>query len=274
MTNYKLIATDLDGTLFNDDKLISQGNRQAFAYAKSKGVKIVPATGRLFKAISDEVLSLDIDYIISINGAKVITADNSQTIFEAIIPTNQAVEIMKYLDTFDCIYDCFMNDSAYMNRRFLDRAQEFALDDMMYKMIRRVRQPVDELKEFIAQPENKIYKMQFFFKGLENQKKHIEDIEKRFTDVIATASSPVNIEINNTHANKGEAMEKLCNYLNIDISESMAFGDGLNDMSLIQKAGMGIAMKNAHPDILAIAKDITDDNNTDGIASSIYKYIG
>ena len=87
-----------------------------------------------------------------------------------------------------------------------------------------------------------------------------------------TASLPFNIEINIRDANKGEALRFLCRRLGIDIRDSMAFGDGSNDLSMIQAAGIGVAMGNADPAALAAADYITGTNDNDGVAEAIERF--
>ena len=87
-----------------------------------------------------------------------------------------------------------------------------------------------------------------------------------------TSSITNNIEINDKTATKGEALRFLCRHLGVDVRDTMAFGDGSNDMSMIQAAGIGVAMANADPALQAAADFVTDTNDADGVAKAIEKF--
>ena len=84
-----------------------------------------------------------------------------------------------------------------------------------------------------------------------------------------TSSIPNNVEINARHANKGEALGFLCRYLGLEIAQSMSFGDGSNDRSMIEAAGVGVAMANADEALKAVADYVTDTNDNDGVAKAV-----
>jgi hydroxymethylpyrimidine pyrophosphatase-like HAD family hydrolase len=81
-----------------------------------------------------------------------------------------------------------------------------------------------------------------------------------------------NIEINSGDAHKGAALLELCRHLNIDPAQAMAFGDGLNDVTMIKTAGIGVAMGNADPRVKDVADFVTDTNDNDGVAKAIRRF--
>ena len=90
-----------------------------------------------------------------------------------------------------------------------------------------------------------------------------------FPHALFTSSVPNNIEVNDVTANKGDGMKYVAEYLNIPVEATMAFGDGLNDLSMIQTAGIGVAMGNACRELLEIADHVTTDCDHDGVAEGI-----
>ena len=90
-----------------------------------------------------------------------------------------------------------------------------------------------------------------------------------FPNALFTSSVPNNIEINAPAANKGAGLKFIAQYLEIPVSATMAFGDGLNDIAMIKAAGIGVAMGNAAPEVLAAADHVTEDCDHDGVAEGI-----
>ena len=124
----RLIAFDLDGTLLNAAKVLTQRNKAALEHAAEKGILIVPTTGRLFDAIPEEIREFPfLRYAITINGAAVFDTETGDNIYRAEIPIEQAIEIMSYLDKFPIIYDCYKDNTGWMTQSMWDQAEVFAL---------------------------------------------------------------------------------------------------------------------------------------------------
>ena len=95
----------------------------------------------------------------------------------------------------------------------------------------------------------------------------------RFPELVLTRSTPNNVEINHALAHKGEAMRRLAEALGFGLAECMAFGDGLNDLTMVRDAGLGVAMANAAPEVLAAAKFVAPSNDDDGVAAAIGRFL-
>ena len=130
-----------------------------------------------------------------------------------------------------------------------------------------------ELKAFLKERGTGIQKSQLLTPDKELRAFLLEDMKKRFPFASITSATEQNIEINDALANKGHAIEQLAEYLGIDMSETAAFGDGLNDVSMIRDCGVGIAMANACCEVLKAADYITASNDEGGVAKGI-KYLG
>lgn len=111
-----------------------------------------------------------------------------------------------------------------------------------------------------------------FFKDPDRRVEELERLPKLFPELAVTSSLANNIEINAKNANKGQALRFLCTHLGMEVSESMAFGDGSNDLSMIEASGIGVAMANADSILLAAADYITDSNDRDGVAKAIDRF--
>ena len=273
MPDIKLIALDLDGTLLNSDKQLTQQNAQVLARAAARGIEIVPTTGRFFSGMPEVIRSLPyLHYAITINGAAVYDVRCDEDIARAEIPLPLAVEIMRYLDTLPVIYDCYMNNWGWMTRAMQLRADAFAPDEHYLRMIRNLRTPVDDLKSYLLETGRDVQKIQLFLTDPALRLTLLRQLGGQFEGLCVSSSVPNNIEINSTDANKGEALRKLAAHLGLDISQTMAFGDGLNDLSMLRAAGVGVAMENACPEAKQAADYLTGSCDESGVAAAIKRF--
>ena len=114
--------------------------------------------------------------------------------------------------------------------------------------------------------------MQSFFPDLELRPQVMELLSQHFPQLIQSISLPTNLELNAPGATKGDALEALCRHLGLDLLESAAFGDGTNDLTMIQKAGVGVAMANANPQVLQCADLVAPSNRENGVAQILEKW--
>jgi HAD superfamily hydrolase (TIGR01484 family) len=160
-----------------------------------------------------------------------------------------------------------------MTESMQNRSEEFAPTKHNLEMLYKLRTPVPELKAHLRKVRHGIQKMQFFCKDMEMRRELLESLPVRFPDLAVSSSIVNNIEINSREAVKGNAILGLAGYLGLDPAETMAFGDDLNDISMLKAAGVGVAMANA-PDIVKTAADVvTKSCDEDGVAYVLRQYI-
>lgn len=266
----KLIAFDLDGTLLTADKVLTAENEAALAHAAAAGWVLVPATGRFYGAIPENVRSLPwFRYFITINGASVYDAAAGRALLRAEIPWRRAVELMAYLDGLPVIYDCYMDDWGWISRAHQARAADFAPHRHALDMLQKLRTPVPDLKAHLAETGHDVQKVMMFFRDPALRLAAMEDLAQRFPDLAVTSSIPMNIELNSRDATKGAALERLAALLGIPRAETVAFGDDLNDVTMLRAAGIGVAMGNAGPEARAAADRITASCDENGVAKAL-----
>lgn len=274
MPDIKIIALDLDGTLLNSQKRISSEDYGALEKAAASGIRIVPTTGRVYSALPEEIQKLPfLRYLISVNGSQVRDMQTGEVLYRSEIPWQRAVEIMRYLDTEDVIYDCFMDDAAWMTVALKEKIDLFAPDEHYRKMLHEVRIPVPELKAFVAGRKQDVQKIQFFNRDMDHRSVLLEELPKHFPDLIVTSSVVNNIEFNSPGADKGHALLALAEALGLTRENTMSFGDGLNDLSMIKAAGIGVAMDNACQVVKGAADYVTLSCDQSGVANAL-KHFG
>ena len=273
MKKIKLIAVDLDGTLLNPEKLLPARNRAALESAAALGIQVVPATGRFYGAIPQVVRELPfVRYVIEVNGARVTDLRRADPIARAEIPCQQALEVLCFLDELPGIFDCYIQGQGYMNAHHYQRAGEFIQDAAVLDMVRCTRKPVDNLYDHVMGGKYSPQKIQIFFRCVQDQQAGMELIRRHFPELVATTALTNNVEINCVQAQKGNALAELCRHLGVSLEETMALGDGLNDLTMIEKAGVGVAMSNGAEAVRQAADMVADNSTFEGVARAIERF--
>lgn len=282
----KLIASDMDGTLLNDNHEIDKETAEAIKKAEESGIIFVISTGREYENVKYILDKRDIrcQCILS-NGAEY--RDENGNILDVInINENSAKEIIQ-----------IFKDNNISARMFTDKGifttstREKALEELTFRTLTFDKNLTKEEAKKIAEKEN-------FFTCL----KYVEDVEKFFKDGIEirkfvafhediellnklkgtigkigglaiSSSFNDNIEITDINAQKGIILEKVITKMGIDKKDVVILGDSFNDYSMFEIFEESVAMKNAIPEVKKIAKYITDTNDNQGVAKAIYNIL-
>ena len=270
----KILAFDLDGTLLDDSKQIPQDNIDAIKRAAARGVHIVPATGRIYKGIPDELKSLPfMRWFITANGSYLYDAVEDRAAARAEIPAEEAVAFFEYADTLGVLYDCYQDNWGYMTADMLKVAPGIIPDPGVRKLITDLRAPVPELKAYLREKGTDVQKLQLYFTDMQLRARMLEELPERFPHLAFSTSMPFNIEVNAPAATKGQCLMSLCRILGVDPKDSMALGDGTNDLDMLELSGIGVAMANAAPPLLEAADYVTLSNNEAGFARAVERFV-
>jgi Cof subfamily protein (haloacid dehalogenase superfamily) len=271
--NYKLICLDMDGTLLNDEKEISDRNKEAIKSAIEKGVKVAICTGRLFTAANEYADMLGIKApVISANGAYIREKDRNEIIYKSIFELKNAKAVLDIAKQYNISLNFHTPDSIYTERSnksyelYLKYNKNAANNNKINLQI------VDNLYETLLKNKDDILKCIAIEDDIELIKKVKEELRK-LPKVEVVSSSENNFEVMQKGVSKGRGVEMLAAYYGIDKSEVICIGDNENDLTMIEYAGLGIAMGNSEQAVIAKAKYITDTNNNDGVAKAIEKFI-
>ena len=272
----KIIALDLDGTLLDSAKNLSARNRAALEKAATRGAFIVPTTGRFFGMMPPCIRDLPfVRYAITINGAQAYDRMTDSAIVREEIPLATALALMEMLDRYDVIYDCYRSNWGWMSSALQAKAEAYATDEHYLRMVLDFRNPVPELKAHLRETAAKgdVQKVMMFVRndpaaGAADELAAIRrEVAEKFPDIVTTSSTWNNLEFNISTAHKGRALERLAQHLGFTLADCAAFGDGLNDLTMVEAAGLGVAMGNAVNEVKAVAKTIAPTNDEDGVAA-------
>lgn len=260
----KLIAMDLDDTLLNEVQQISPRTREAVRLAMNRGVAVTIATGRMFCSTLPFARELRLKLpLITYNGAMVREIETGQTLFHRPIPVNTA----------QAVGDLFRKQGWYL-QKYVDDAlyvPEMGPDALYYANYAGVKAiPLgDKFYEMIEAP-TKMLSM--------GDRPLLDEISAKLTefwgDRLYMASSKTRyLELVDSGVNKGEALGHLAAGLGIRQADVLAIGDSMNDVDMIEYAGVGVAMGNANEKVRAAADFVTLSNAEDGVATAIEKFV-
>lgn len=288
---YKLITTDLDGTLLNSYGQVSQKNKQAITQAIQKGTKVVLASGRGCMSVLNFAKETGAnEYIICGNGAMVYSIKEQKTIYEKYLEKNKVLQLIKICEENSIYYSIYTETGLIaktLNYNVLFYNHENAnqpdnkktniyLTDDVYNYVLN-REISDYTKITICDNNNII------FNGIIKKLREIKgidvlDVGHMTRKLLKFGTEEYTIEyfyteITSENTDKWNAIDFLINKLNINANEVMSIGDNVNDKTMLQNAGLGVAMANSAPYIQQIADVVTETNNNDGVAKAIEKYI-
>ncbi|WP_432628244.1 Cof-type HAD-IIB family hydrolase [Brotaphodocola sp.] len=269
----KLIALDLDGTLLDSQKKLSDRNRAVLEECVRRGIYVVPCTGRIWGGVPEFIREFPgIRYAITTNGAVVEDVQEHKIIDERKLTCKQALEILELAHQFHTMYDAYVDGQAFAEERFMRDLDSFGIPATLQGMIRATRQIVPDVAEKVRQLNLPAEKLNYFFGDSEERLRAKKALEAR-GDVVISSSFRLNLEINALGATKGNAIWRLADYLGLKPEQTMGFGDGGNDLTMMKMAGVGVAMGNAEEEIKEASNYVTASNDEDGVAWTIEKLV-
>ena len=251
----KAIAFDMDGTLLTDDKQISPRTRRCFEALEERGIALILSTGRSFEALEPYKNDLNLNYpVICYNGARILGNSGN------LIKEHQLQDdIARYI--IDLAREENLHIQIYRNGKLFFEKRTPEAD--FYENHVNIKGKVVNFDDFNPPGFTKIMYLgdHDYLDGLGTAiKKHFG---KRLSVMF---SNPMFLEFMDGGVSKGSALFEVADHLDISIDNIMAFGDGENDKSMIETAGIGVAMSNATEEVKAAADSITLSNNEDGVA--------
>ena len=279
----KLIASDMDGTLLNNNHKIPKENVELIKFAKKHGIEFVVATGRAYyealPALKAKNISCD---VISFNGG-IIYDKNGKIINITPMELKDLYYTIKILKSLDISYQLYTKNTIYTNSIETDITAYIDLirangEEPNEKHLREEAKnklklghitEVENIELYINQENNPAIKVIGISNDISKLKNATELLSGN-TDISVTSSGANNIEIMDKKATKGEALKIVCDIHNISLENTVAIGDNLNDQAMLEIVKYSIAMKNGNKALKEHAKYITDKTNTEGgVADSV-----
>lgn len=266
---YKALALDLDGTLTDSKKQLSKRNREAVMKAAECGTKIILASGRPLFGITPIAEKLELErlggYILAYNGGNIIDCKTKELIYSDLLPGECVHDICSLAREND-VYALTYYENMIVSESDTD---EYVLKEA--KCNDAAIRKVENLEGFVDYPVAKFLVVGEHEKLIPVQ----EELLKRHGDILnAFYSEDYFLEVVPKTVAKDKALEALLKQIGLQREELAACGDGMNDIPMIQYAGMGIAMDNAYPQVKEYADYIAPSNDEDGVAEVIAKFFG
>jgi len=269
MNMIKLIALDLDGTLLDEQKRLSYQNKEVIEECIRKGIHIVPCTGRIWNGIPESLKVIEgIRYAITVNGALIFDRISDVVLAECLLSNELAAEILRFAQNYHIMYDAYIDGRGISEERFINHMEDYGVLPNIQQMVRDTRITVPDILDYVIASGRPVEKVNYFFKDQSDRKRMRQKLHDR-DDVVVSSSLSNNLEINAQGATKGAGLLWLAAHLGLKPEETMGIGDGDNDITMLKKAGIGVAMGNAEADVKAEADYVTLTNQEDGVAHII-----
>ena len=264
----KMIAIDIDGTLVNGEKVMTERVKNTIKEAMRRGIKIVLCTGRPpagIKPYADELgFETGEDYIIAQNGAYIIRTDTKEVVYKKTLSLPEVQELYEFGKGFAA--------GTLLVTEFHYYSLEDVITETMLMDAKLVNMEIN-----VLDPNEMTEEMNFMKILYIGEESDVDVIDSAVPDRIrdnyyVVRSQKYLVEVMANDTNKGIALTKLAEKLGIPIEEVMALGDGENDYEMIQAAGLGVVMSNGTDNLKSIANEITLSNEEDGVAHAIEKW--
>lgn len=276
--NIKAIILDVDGTLTNSKKVITEKTKNALIKAQEKGIILILASGRPTSGLVDFAKELKMyennGLLVSFNGSKVVDCQSEEVLFNETMTVEQGKEVLEHMKKFKVkpmidkneymfvndVYDCYINhnNESINIIQYESRGGKFKLCEK------------EDLSSFVDYPLNKILTAG----NPDYLKENYIEMMKPFKDTLSCMfTAPFYFEFTAKGIDKAKALDSVLVPKGYKKEEIIAFGDGHNDISMVNYAGFGVAMGNAVEELKNIADEITLSNDEDGIAHTLYKYL-
>lgn len=266
MKDIRLIATDLDGTLLDRDGFIRPYTRKTLAQCIERGITVMLVSGRCHNTARMPAVQARLDLVVaSSNGARIDKTPYGPTIYERLMNKEECAAV------YEILRDCPGNIYSYVRGINFGRLCDTDSGEKRIRIDGLADDPLqwiyNDVERMEAEALDNVHKFEIYDKRPEL----LEEYAKRLTAIgmLVTSSNPEDIEIQPMDSSKGMAVRKMAELLGITKDQIMCFGDNTNDASMLEEAGIGVAMSNAVPELRAIADYIAPPNCYEGEARTI-----
>lgn len=269
LKNIKSVFLDIDGTLTDSSKKVTEYTKNILKKIKDKGIYVVLCSGRSNKDVCKYSIDASAsNYAISSNGAQIYDYSTNENLYKNDIKYSDVKKVWEYCNTNNLELILNGQNEQYGNKIYCSNMYNDKI----------IINNVEELKDIVVYQiiinSNNYYNMQaceYFIK--ENQNIKIANYSREYIKKDINSKEPYYIFVNNRLTDKGIAINKFLTIMNIRKEEAICFGDRINDITMFEKCGYTVAMDNADKELKKIATYTALSNNENGVADFIDKYI-
>ena len=270
MGKYKLIAFDMDGTLLDSKKEIRPESLEAIRVAAAAGKYVCLSTGRPRPEVEYcRSMLPKIHYVIGASGAFVRNFETGKMIFSGTIEPDTAAEVLRRVKGEDLMVQLFSEQSV-SQRDKIPHMADYHMGQYQ-PMVEKITVPVEDIIEYYLAAPYPLDKLNLYCRDTDRRLRLrglLGDIPLEMVD-----SEETSLELSAPGISKGRGLTELCAHLGITPEETIAVGDGNNDIEIMKTAGLAIAMGNAIDAVKACADVVVSDCDHDGCARAIYDYL-
>ena len=268
----KLAAMDIDGTLLGKSKNLTMYTREILMQAGKHGIHLVIASGRALKAIPEMLLNIEgMEYVITSNGSSIFRLSDRKRIYGKDMDKKQIQSLLAFYKVWKCPMEVFIHGEAYASLEYYQHPEHYGASEAGVEYVHTTRKPVDDLIEFVERNLDRIEGVNYIVNDPCLKKKMRETLES-VDDLYVTSSVPRYIEVSHGSVCKRNAIDWLAKHLHIYKEEIAAFGDGENDLEMIEYAGYGVAMGNAVELLKRAADRVAPSVDDDGVAQVLKEF--
>ena len=265
MKKYKIVVSDYDGTLVNDNKEITPKTLKAVNDFVKRGGIFIVCTGRMTTGIDHYLKDYGLECLLaSYNGGELINLVNGEVLYSYPIDTDTCYNVFKLFEELG------VKGHSYDKGTFVSERGDKRIE-FYQKMQGTEPIIVDKISDYVKREKVSCVKI-LAFDDKDILDKHYDTIKKSFRDLEVVRSNDLQIDINLKGVTKGNAIKLIADRLKVKVEDILAVGDAGNDVSMLKVAGFSVAMGNASEEIKNMCDAVTIDNNSDGIAYLIEKY--
>jgi Cof subfamily protein (haloacid dehalogenase superfamily) len=271
--NYQLLATDMDGTLLNAQKQISPANAAAINKALDMGKTVIFSTGR---CIGELRIFLEqfpkMRYVLSESGACIYDYHEHRAIHQTTFPPETAKAIIDYAASQDIMMQVLADNQAFMLAKHLNNLAHFQMSHYQAHFDQN-GVAVEDIYPCCEKVGWKLEKVCLYHPTAEARDHTAKVFEKMGLPVVMALAEETSLELSAQGVDKGVGLEQLCQYLNIPLEETIVVGDSFNDLSILKKAGLAVAVANAVPQVKEVCQVIVADCDHHGVKEAIDTYL-
>ena len=269
---YKLIAFDMDGTLLNSDQVITPMTLAAIHRAVNAGREVAISTGRALDEMREYLgLMPDVRWLISCSGAYVFDLKEKRCVWSRLMEPKVVLQCLDVIAPETPMIN-ILTERSYVQRDQLNRIEAYQMEAYR-NFYERIGTKKDDLEEFYRGNPFPIGKINFFHVSAESRARTRERMLAGNVEIEMADNLTGSLECTPKGLNKAVGAEALCRHLGIDMSEVIAVGDSDNDLPLLAAAGLSVAMGNANGNVKAAADVVVRDNDHDGCAEAIERFL-